>query len=263
MVDYRIFVTKEPYSPNWNATELAVLARAFELKRLTVVSRGQYKNQIRIASPGESLASRPTDLESGVFEWAIAHEAYETYRNFRPIQDMRKGLFTVFLNPTPLSYGSNPLYPFYSQIAEVLGWQLGFAIALWNDVGSIWPDLWDYYSPDTSEVAEPVYQPFLNFFRLIQSSRSSWDEGNSYTVTAQSVIEQMLSDFSERKREPFTHDSTVIQVLLKAGVSQEKIDSLLGTMSVFFKTDHIPSLMARYDRLLAELEEKSESKSSS
>jgi hypothetical protein len=246
MIDYQIFGTTDPDSPEWNAAEIAVLSRAFELKRLTVVSRGKRKNQIDIASPGKSLSSRPTDLKAGVLEWAIAHEAFEVYREFRPIQEATKGFLAVYLNPNPISRASIPI--FFREVAQTLGWQVGFAAALWNDIGSAWPDLWDYYGIDTVKTIDPVYQPFLKFFRLLQSSRLSWEDADSYPEMAQSVIERMLSDLSDMKRDPFAQDSSVIQVLLSAGVSQEKIDSLREAMRAWPTADYILSVLETYDR---------------
>lgn len=219
MIDYQIFETAKPYSPEWNATEIVVLSRAFELKRLTAVSRGKRKNQIQIASPGESLSSRPTDLENGVLEWAITYEAFEAYRRFRPIQEAGKGIFAIYLNPNPIYRVSDPIF---KEVSQTLGWEVGFAVALWNDIGSVWPDLWDYYGTNTTEVVDPKYQPFLNFFRVVQSARLSWEDTEGYSDMAQSVIERMLRDVTDIERKPFAQDSAMISVLLGVGVSQEK-----------------------------------------
>lgn len=255
MIDYRVFEIGEPYSSRWNDTEIEVLARAFELRRLTVVTRGKRKHQTNIASPGESRASRPTDLVNGALEWAITHEAFEVYRQFRPVQEAKRGIFAVYLNPDPSRKLSSPML---KKVAQTLGWQVGFAVALWNDIGSVWPDLWDYYSTAGSNDEIPAYQPFLEFFRLVQLSRSSWDDEDSFHESAQRVIEQMIDGMPGANREPFAEDYPLTQVLLNSGVQQEKIDSLRKFMNSWPSPDKFLSLLAEVDRALVQFDKTTE-----
>jgi hypothetical protein len=246
MIDYFKFETEVPYSLVWNRLEIEIISRAFQLKRLSLVSRGKQRNRIRIASPGENRTSQPNELADGLLEWAITYRAFETYRSLRPLQDGMEGIFAIYLYPDPLlSISSHSL----REVGSILGEQLGYAIAVWNELGANWPDLWDYYASDSTKNAARRDIPFLNFFRMIQLARLSWQPNDSYAAMTECVLKQILNDFAKSDE---NSSSKRFDLLLGAGISSTKIGKIQKQVASWASSDEIMFLLAEHDQAYAE-----------
>jgi len=220
--DYTRLITEKVGSEEWRAEERAVVNRAFELKRLRVVSRGEHKNEIAVKR--SSLSPEMAGMVSAEFEWAVVMHATEVLSKFDVLMVRWSG-WEGFLVENPLS---DPL----RAAAKRIGTSLGYAVAIWNDLGAEWKDLWDHFDLEAKPgEQEQRWQGFLAFYRVFQKARSFPDSYDTMADLAEQIVLKIFDAVEARERTPFAEDSDIVHLLRLCNVPQGDLDRLKSRYS--------------------------------
>lgn len=200
------------FSEPWKAAEIEVVKRCFELGYVKRITRGRRKNQIQITSPGSG--SRPGNISDGLFEAHVRAHAFRLYRDAHPMEEGMLSAFFAFSDLPGLDNAN------LAKAASVIGTWVGFAAAIWNDLGEESVDLWEMFRLDNEAVPA-----FVEFFRHCQEVRPEIDSGKSTKEVIRTIISE-LGEASATSRTPFQSESPEAKALALIGVRRESISAL-------------------------------------